>query len=194
MTTEQELERLSALVDGALGDREGETLLAQIADQAALRARWGRYHLIGDALRGETAVGAAHQVAARVRERLAAEPVVLAPVLARRRRLPRWTRPALGLAAAASFGAAVVVLLPHADLPSGGPATVAAVSGVATAPLDAATQWAVVQQVPVTRWQARDRGVESDLHRFLADHSEFAATGVKGALPLVTLVGYDARR
>jgi hypothetical protein len=46
----------------------------------------------------------------------------------------------------------------------------------------------------VTRWQPRSPQVESDLHRYLADHSEFAATGVKGAMPLATLVGYDARR
>jgi sigma-E factor negative regulatory protein RseA len=194
MSTEQELERLSALVDGALGDREGETLLAQIADQAALRGHWGRYHLIGDALRGEIAAGAALGVAGRVRERLAAEPVVLAPALARRRRLPGWTRPALGLAAAASFGAAVVLLLPHAEQSAPGPTTVAALTGPAATPVEGPGQWTVVQQVPVTRWQARDPGVEPDLHRYLADHSEFAATGVKGALPLVTLVGYDARR
>lgn len=194
MTTEQELERLSALVDGTLGEREGETLLAQIADQAALRGRWGRYHLIGDALRGETAAGAALGVAGRVRERLAAEPVVVAPVLARRRRLPGWARPALGLAAAASFGAAVVLVLPQAERSAQGPTTVAAVTGPAANPVEAPGQWTVVQQVPVTRWQARNPGVEPDLHRYLADHSEFAATGVKGALPLVTLVGYDARR
>lgn len=194
MTTEQELERLSALIDGALGDREGETLLTQIAEQATLRARWGRYHLIGDALRGEAAAGVAVDVAAGVRERLAGEPVVLAPRLARRRRLPVWARPALGLAAAASFGAAVVVMMPRTDLPPAGPATVAAVPRAAASRPEEPVQWTVVQQVPVTRWQSQDPGVEPDLHRFLADHSEFAATGVKGALPLVTLVGYDARR
>ena len=190
MSTEQELEELSALVDGALDDRRQRALLARLGEEGDLRSRWSRYHLIGDALRGEPVSGTAVDIAARVRDQLAGEPVVIAPRHGRRRPTPTWLRPALGLAAAASFGAAVVVMLPRSQAPVGQPAV-----AVNRAPsLDAPAQWAVVQQVPVTRWQARHPDVEQDLHRFLADHSEFAATGVRGAMPLVTLVGYDARR
>lgn len=197
MSTEQELEQLSALVDGALDARQGRELLARLGAQDGLRGRWARYHLIGDALRGELAGAAALGVAARVRERLADEPVVLAPARARLRQRAAWLRPALGLAAAASFGAAVVVLMPRLETPTAGPGVATVGSPVpvpAAAPVGRPVEWTVVQQVPVTRWQARSPDVETELHRFLADHSEFAATGVKGAMPLATLVGYDARR
>ncbi len=190
MSNDQELEQLSALLDGDLAGLERERVLRRLDEDPALHARWGRYHLIGDVLRNEGAAGSAGDVAARVRERVAAEPVVLAAPRSRRRRgQPQWLRPALGLAAAASFGAIAVLLLPRAEGPAGGTAVPVA-AGAPERPV----QWAVVQQVPVTRWQARSPGVESDLHRYLADHSEFAANGVKGPMPLATLVGYDSRR
>ena len=63
MSTERELEQLSALVDGALDEGPGRSVLARLGDQPALRARWGRYHLIGDVLRGEPVAGAALDVA-----------------------------------------------------------------------------------------------------------------------------------
>ena len=196
MSTERELEQLSALVDGALDEGPGRSVLARLGDQPALRARWGRYHLIGDVLRGEPVAGAALDVASRVRERLVGEPVVIAPARTRLRHRPAWLRPAVGLAAAASFGAAVVVMLPRQESATGQVSTVAAVPS--QAPLvqvaERPVEWQVVQQSPITRWQAPRQGVDGDLHRFLTDHSEFAATGVKGAMPLATLVGYDARR
>jgi len=72
MNTEQELEQLSALVDGALDDGRQRALLARLGEDGELRSRWSRYHLIGDALRGEPVSGTAVDVAARVRDQLAA--------------------------------------------------------------------------------------------------------------------------
>jgi len=129
-----------------------------------------------------------------VRERLADEPVVIVPARPRRRQRPTWLRPALGLAAAASFGAAVVVILPRPEAPNGQPGIATIGPAPAAKPTESPVEWAVVQQVPITRWQARRPDAENDLHRFLTDHSEFAATGVKGSMPLATLVGYDAGR
>ena len=194
MSTERELEQLSALVDGALSDDAERALFARLEEQPALRARWGRYHLIGDALRGEPVAGATLHIAARVQERLADEPVVIAPARLRRRQRPAWLRPALGLAAAASFGAAVVVMFPRPQAPTGQSGIAAIGPAPAARPAERPAEWAVVQQVPITRWQARRPDAANDLHRFLTDHSEFAATGVKGSMPLATLVGYDAGR
>jgi len=188
MSNEPELEQLSALVDGDLAAPGRERLLRRLGEDPELRTRWGRYHLIGDVLRGECAAGTLGDVAAQVRERVAAEPVALAPRRAPARR-PAWLAPGLGLAAAASFGAVAVLLAGRIGAPVGG----APPPAVAVAP-ERPVQWAVVQQVPVTRWQAGSPAAETDLHRFLADHSEFAATGVKGPMPLATLVGYDSRR
>lgn len=68
-------ERLSALVDGELGQADTGDLLKQLKGGRDLRQSWDTYHLIGDALRGHLDVG----VAGRVSARLADEPTVLAP-------------------------------------------------------------------------------------------------------------------
>ena len=189
MSSEHDPEQVSALVDATLDGPRTERLLQRLDADPALRARWGRYHLIRDVLRGEPVVATARDVAAGVRERLMTEPVVIAPRWSRPVLRRQWFGAAAGLAVAASFGAAAVLLLPRMEVPSGqpGPAVVAAQP-------DAQTPWMLVEQRPVTRWHARDPAVESDLHRYLADHSEYAATGVKGPMPLATLVGYDTGR
>jgi sigma-E factor negative regulatory protein RseA len=108
---------VSDLVDGRL---EGDALARRCADWAAdpqARRSWHAYHLIGDVLRSDDlatpAVGDAAFLAA-VRQRLAAEPVVLAPVRQRRRAASLWWRPVV---AAAGFVAVagVVVVLRQAD-------------------------------------------------------------------------------
>jgi len=68
-------ERLSALIDGEL---EGEGLhahLGRLRTDPELQKAWDTYHLIGDALRGQTSPAIADRVVARLRE----EPTVLAP-------------------------------------------------------------------------------------------------------------------
>jgi sigma-E factor negative regulatory protein RseA len=194
MSTERELEQVSALIDGALDDGAERALLARLEEQPALRARWGRYHLIGDALRGEPVAGAAFGIAARVRDRLANEPVIVTPARTRLRHRPSWLQPAIGFAAAASFGAAVVVLFPRDQAPAPPPSIAAVAPSLPAQPAERPGGWAVVEQVPITRWQRPRQDVDRDLHRFLTDHTEFAATGVKGAMPLATLVGYGPRR
>jgi sigma-E factor negative regulatory protein RseA len=79
--TPDAFEGLSALVDGEVDARTGAALSAAWRDDAAVRARWHRYHLIGDVLRSEELGGSGGDAAflARLRERLAEEPVVLAP-------------------------------------------------------------------------------------------------------------------
>jgi hypothetical protein len=85
-------------------------------------------------------------------------------------------------------------MMPRPQPPTGQPLASAAIPAPEVNKAEPAAQWTVVQQTPVTRWQARSPEAGRDLHRFLADHSEFAATGVKGAMPLATLVGYGAGR
>ena len=74
-------EGLSALADGEADARVGAAISAAWRDDAAVRARWHGYHLIGDVLRSEELGGRGRDAAflARLRERLAEEPVVLAP-------------------------------------------------------------------------------------------------------------------
>lgn len=78
------LQRLSALCDGEARGPELDAALAAWRDDApGVRQRWHAYSVIGDVLRSDdlSPVTAAHDAAfvARLRERLAQEPVVLSP-------------------------------------------------------------------------------------------------------------------
>jgi sigma-E factor negative regulatory protein RseA len=75
-------EVLSALADGELAASEVAQACAEWRDDPQVRGRWHEYQLIGDVLRSEDlASTAAHDSAflRALRERLDAEPVVLAP-------------------------------------------------------------------------------------------------------------------
>lgn len=101
-------------------------------EDEALRGTWHAYHLIGDVMRSSELASAAPRDAeflASLRQRLAEEPVVLAPqpaVVAAPRR--RWAFPAA--AAASVAGVAVVagaLVLSRSEVPGSAP-------GLATAP------------------------------------------------------------
>ena len=102
---------ISALIDGD-GEQADQACDAWRADAAA-RADWHAYHLIGEVMRSEDLFRAPQRDAAflgRVRERLALEPVVLAPA-APAGRVPRravWLAPAV---VAAGFVAVAGVLV-----------------------------------------------------------------------------------
>jgi sigma-E factor negative regulatory protein RseA len=76
---------LSALADGEADAATAERCAAAFAHEPAARERWHAYQWIGDAMRSEALATEpardAHFLAA-LRERLAAEPVVLAPAAA----------------------------------------------------------------------------------------------------------------
>ncbi|POZ60921.1 sigma-E factor negative regulatory protein [Chromobacterium alticapitis] len=97
-------ETISALIDGELDEPSADKALAAIAGDEDLDAAWEHYHLIGDAMRANRF--AALDVRAKVGERLAAEPTVLAP---RRWMRPRRARAAGAVALAASVSFAAVV-------------------------------------------------------------------------------------
>lgn len=93
---------LSALLDGQLDSHEARGVLADLGHNESLRVAWSDYQLIGDVLRREGSL--TRDVTARVLDRLADEPVVLAP---QARRQPTWQRSIMALAASLA-GVAVV--------------------------------------------------------------------------------------
>jgi len=97
------MDKISALMDGELDAHQTDQQLARLKQDAQVRECWDTFHLIGDAMRGER--GASSSLAARVSERLAQEPTVLAPQ--RRQSLKRTT--AYALSAAASLSAVALV-------------------------------------------------------------------------------------
>lgn len=103
------MERVSAFMDGEVGDDEVAAQVARLRQDPALRERWDTYHLISDAMRS---VAGAHAESTgkpdfmeRFSATLAQEPTVLAPKTRVRSRTVR--RVALSLAA--SFGGVALV-------------------------------------------------------------------------------------
>lgn len=192
--TQREL--TSALLDGEL-NREGQLRMVSGLLESGREGldRFGRYRLIGDVMRGESAV-LATSLAQRVRASLADEPVVLAP----RRQPPRWLRPVAGLAVAASVATAAVVVAPQLIAPQGdGPPpaqTVAALPPPAVAPTLVATGPAARsgQADSGPQWKTLDRELEDRLNRLVIEHNEFSGrTGINGPVPHLGFVSYEAR-
>ena len=72
-------ETISAMADGELSDAQLDSLLASL-NEAESKDAWGIYHQIGDVLRSEElAVTFSSDFSRKLSERLAAEPVILAP-------------------------------------------------------------------------------------------------------------------
>ena len=93
---------LSAMVDGETEGHEIRSVLSALRSDPAMRQAWSQYHLIGDVLRSEPRLEG--DITSSVMQRLADEPVVLAPM---HHRGKNWQRPLAALAASVA-GVAVV--------------------------------------------------------------------------------------
>ncbi len=181
-------ERLSALADGELDPAGSSTSCEAWARDAALRADWHAWHLIGDVLRSEDlAADPRHDRAfcANLHTRLRAEPVVLAPAPARADAVQRRSRRGGGWGAAGAVAAGVVLVvgtfavvrpggslptaqIARADLPS--PATASPAAGPDTDA--AALPVAIVADSKIIR--------DAQLERYLEAHKQFAGTSALG--------------
>lgn len=193
-------ELASALLDGEL-DRSAQqaVISASLAAGDEEMQRFGRYRLIGEVMRGESAV-LALQVSARVREALQVEPAILAP----RPRARQWLRPAAGLAVAASVATLAIVLAPQ--LLTSSEELTQPMQLAATSPersslqpsLVAATAPAENQRPEATgsgvRWQALNADLEERLNRLVIEHHEFGGrTGIHGPVPHIGFANYGDR-
>ena len=121
-------EQLSALVDGELDAAQVSALCGAWREDADVRRRWHDYQLIGDVLRSDDlATAPAHDsnFLAALRNRLADEPVVIAPAalqspqVERRRCRCDASRRAMAVGAvAAGFVAVVAGALTFSGLPT----------------------------------------------------------------------------
>jgi sigma-E factor negative regulatory protein RseA len=194
------LERLSAMVDGEAEGATVERLCAAWREQPAARAWWHTYHLSGDVLRSEDLSSDAKRDAAflrAVRERLAKEPVVLAPtseanthgtsapraVPPRNERPSRWRAWSASIAVAAGFVAVVgALLVTQAPAPIPPPALAGASDASAlpnagaVAPVLAGSVDAEPQSVVGSGKVIRDARLE----HYLAAHKQFAGSSALG--------------
>lgn len=98
-------DRISALMDGELADGEIESPIGALRHGGEALETWRRYHLISDALRENSMLS--RGFSARLNERLAQEPTILAPASIPMR--AKKTRTWIPLSAAASIAAIALV-------------------------------------------------------------------------------------
>ncbi|MGA7980505.1 MAG: sigma-E factor negative regulatory protein [Chromatiaceae bacterium] len=188
--SEQQRQHLSALVDGELDSMALHTTIAALAASSELQATWERYHLIGNALRGDTIHPEFRQIADRLRVQIADEPVPLVPASTRRGKGPSRIGAFLGAALAASAAFLAVFAVPQlfdAGPAARGPGPVVALS---TSPPPLAQQFEL--RTTGQRWHLSQPALENKLDRFLVNHQEYSPASFKGLLPYATFVGYEA--
>jgi sigma-E factor negative regulatory protein RseA len=110
--SDQIREQVSAFLDGELPNSETELLLKRLARDGELRESFGRYALIGEAVRGGTSSLMTRGFAGRVNLAIDGEPIP-ANGYAPRSRAPRWWRPFAGAAVAAGVAAVAIVSVQH---------------------------------------------------------------------------------
>ena len=108
--SEQIREQVSTFLDGELPSTETELLLKRLTRDGELRESFGRYALIGEAMRGSGSHIVSRGFASRVNLAIDGEPAV-APVAASTVRERRWWRPLAGVTVAAGVAAVAIVAL-----------------------------------------------------------------------------------
>jgi sigma-E factor negative regulatory protein RseA len=104
--------QLSAMFDDELPAAECELLARRLSRDEQLKARWGRYAVIGAAIRAERGVRLQPELALRVRQVIRAEPALTGgPVVPRRAPGSPWWQPLASAAVAATVATAAVLFL-----------------------------------------------------------------------------------
>ena len=182
-------ERLSALADGETGGTASAAACTTWRDDAGARRDWHAWQLIGDVLRSDelaSDVARDARFLAAVRERLAAEPVVMAPMpmaaSIAARRGGRWMLPASMAAGFVLVVGTFAVVRPDLSAPA---ADTAVARTESSSPSTADSTF-----VPVDLSEpARGSGVivadqkmirDAQLERYLAAHKQFAGTTALG--------------
>jgi sigma-E factor negative regulatory protein RseA len=146
--------QLSAMFDDELAPEQCELLARRLSRDEQLKSRWGRYAVIGAAIRSERGVSLNPPLAGRVSAVILAEPALSGStaVRAARRAAMRWWQPLAGVAVAAGV-AAVSILWLRAEAPLSGATLTAQRTSLSAAPAAAAAQGAsyVVPRTPAAR-------------------------------------------
>ncbi len=180
--------QLSAMFDNELPAAQCELLARRLSRDEQLKARWGRYAVIGAAIRAERGVRLNVPLATRVSAAISSEPALAAaPDTQAKKRWARiWWQPVAGAAVAAGVAATAIVWMraqaPETAVPVVAQTAVPAIAamtaaasasgGAATAPINSGEPDSYV--VPKT--PARRLVVPStELANYVVAHSEFSS-------------------
>jgi sigma-E factor negative regulatory protein RseA len=175
--SEQIREQVSAFLDGELPSSETELLLKRLTRDAELRESFGRYGLIGEALRGSAHTRLTRGFSARVNRAIDGEPLV-ATLQARASGAARWWRPLAGAAVAAGVAAiAVVALQQRAGAPriAALPAAPSTAASAASVPMVAKNREALSYTVPATLAEAPTGLPAARLTNYVFAHSKYSS-------------------
>jgi sigma-E factor negative regulatory protein RseA len=150
--------QLSAMFDDELPPAECELLARRLSRDEPLKARWGRYAIMGAVIRAERGVRLNAPLAGRVNAVLLAEPALAAHTAPRdlRRSRLHWWQPLAGAAVAAGVATLSILWLrsqsPGADAPLVAQITPAPTTTVTAAPAAAApaASYVVPMQKPAS--------------------------------------------
>ena len=165
-------EQLSTLMDSELSDAEALRLVKAMKTDPALRDAWDSYHLIGDALRKSPELSL--DFSAKLSQRLAQEPTILAPRREVKATLEPRRFPALSIAASVAAVSLVGILALQITRinQSGAPAQEAAVSAVQlVAQADSSPK---AEKRPNSITPARVEFTRATPNTYLLAHQEFS--------------------
>ena len=180
--SEQIREQVSAFLDGELPNSESELLLKRLTRDGVLRESFGRYALIGEAIRGASRAYLTQGFAGRVNLAIDGEPISAGGHVAQVR-ASRWWRPFAGAAVAAGVAAvAVVAFHQRADAPGLRPALAQSRAQVQSPALaqngavPAAPREAISYTVPATSGAAPPVGLAPGrLTNYVFAHSKYSS-------------------
>lgn len=194
--SDHDLERISAFVDGESPEGEISGLIDRLEHDAEMQKRWGRYHLIGDAMRNNLPSGMQTTLVSRVAKALENEPPIIAPYTPLSRKYKSQSqRPTTGYAIAASIAIIGFVIIglvgtrPDPTLTTS--ATVAANTPVQQATVIASATPPVTLEASDSKdaaiisgdTQNEQRTNNPKIHAYIIRHEQASAAVVRPGLP-----------
>ncbi|HET9105942.1 MAG TPA: sigma-E factor negative regulatory protein [Steroidobacteraceae bacterium] len=182
--------QLSAMFDNELPAAECELLARRLSRDPDLKARWGRYAVIGAVIRAERGVTLEGSVAGRVSAALSSEPALALDEAGRgadRTGRVQWWQPLAGVGLAAGVAAVSILWLRSQALPGGGatvaPALVATTALPAVQPVSQGAGAAMPDSFVVPPVSQRPVVVPAtELADYVMAHSAFSWPFTRGSL------------
>ena len=178
--SEQIREQVSAFLDGELPSAETELLLKRLTRDGELRDSFGRYALIGEAMRGTASSVLKKGFESRGNLAIDGE---LVPAASPAATLPaaRWWRPFAGAAVVAGVAAVAIVAMQHHSLEAPEMANIAAPPGASEAL--ASNHEAISYTVPETPAESPAARPSARLTNYMFAHSRYSyGLGQRGVL------------